>query len=91
MDMDMVRSCETRKTLRQTNWRKAARKSISKESMTDSHEIQNSVIEWLKIIETKNIVDDGMPLRMKITLTIWPHKNTLSIEQLVTSFKEARF
>ena len=49
-----------------------------KESMTDSYEIQNSVVEWLKI-ETKNFVDDGMFLRMKITLTIWLHKNTLSI------------
>ena len=49
---------------------------ISKESMTDSHKIMNSVIEWLKIIETKTFVDDGMLLRMKITLTIWPHKST---------------
>ena len=44
--------------------------------MTDSDEIQKSVIEWLKIIETKIFVDDGMLLRMKITLTIWQHKNT---------------
>ena len=44
--------------------------------MTDSHEIKNSVFEWLKIIETKIFVDDGMLLRMKITLTIWPHKDT---------------
>ena len=36
--------------------------------MTDSYEIQNSAVEWLKIIETKNFVDDGMSLRMKITL-----------------------
>ena len=33
----------------------------------------------MKNIETKNFVDDGMLLRMKITLTIWPHKNTFSI------------
>ena len=47
--------------------------------MTDSYEIKNSVIEWLKIIETKIFVDDGMLLRMKISLTIWPHKNTSTI------------
>ena len=44
--------------------------------MTDSYEIQNFVVEWLYIIETKNFVDDGMLLRMKTTLTIWLHKNT---------------
>ena len=38
--------------------------------MIDSYEIQNSVIEWLKIIETKNFADDGMFLRMKIIPTI---------------------
>ena len=58
--------------------KKRCKKNISKESMTDSYEIQNSVVEWLKIIETKNFVDDGMLLRMKITLTIWLHKKTLS-------------
>ena len=50
--------------------KKRCKKNISKESMTDSYEIQNSVVECLKIIETKNFVDDGMLLRMKITLTI---------------------
>ena len=48
-------------------------------SRTDSYETKNSVIEWLKILETKIFVDDGMLLRMKITLTIWPHKNTSTI------------
>ena len=62
------------------NWRRNARKSISKESMIDSYEIQNSVIEWLKIIETKNFAENGMLLRMKITLTIWQHKNTSTIK-----------
>ena len=76
---DMVKSQETRSTLRLTKWRKDARKGVSKESMTDSCEIQNSVVEWFQIIETKNFVDDGMLLRMKIKLTIWLHKNTLSI------------
>ena len=46
MDIDMVKSRETRNTIRLTSWRKVARKSISK-----SYEIQNSVIEWLKIID----------------------------------------
>ena len=50
------------------------KRRISKESMTDSYKIKNSVIEWLKIIEMKIFVDDGMLLRMKITLAIWPHK-----------------
>ena len=44
--------------------------------MTDSYEIMNSVFEWLNIIEMKKFVDDGMLLRMKITLTIWQNKNT---------------
>ena len=47
--------------------------------MTDSYEFQNSVLEWLKIIQTKICVDDGMLLRMKITLTIWQYKNTSTI------------
>ena len=54
-------------------------REISKESMTDSYEIKNFVFEWLKIIETKIFVDDGMLLRMKITLTIWQHKNTSTV------------
>ena len=91
MDIDMVKSGETGNTLWSTNWRKDARKSISKESMIDLCEIQNSLIEWLKIIKTKNFVDDGMLLRMKITLTIWPHKNIVSIRQMVAPFERARF
>ena len=46
--------------------------------MTGSHEIKNSVIEWLKINDTKIFVDDGMLLRMKITHTIWPSKITFT-------------
>ena len=57
--------------------KKHAKRKSSKESMTDSYEIQNSVVEWLKIIEPKNFVNDGMLMRMKITVTIWQHKNTL--------------
>ena len=45
MDIDMVKSRETRNTLRLTNERKDARKSISKESITDSFEMKHSVIE----------------------------------------------
>ena len=75
MDIDMVKSRDTRNTLRLTNWRRSARRSSSKKSMSDSYEIQNSVIEWLKVIQTKNIVDNGMFLRMKIILTIWLRKN----------------
>ena len=74
MDKNMVKSQETRNTIRLISWRKDARKSISKESMIDSH----AVIEWLKIIATKNFAENGMLLRMKIIPTIWPHKNTLS-------------
>ena len=46
------------------------KRDSSKESMTDSYKIKNSVFERLKIIEMKKFVDDGMLLRMKITLTI---------------------
>ena len=47
--------------------------------MIDSYEIQNSVIKWLKIIESKNFAGNGMLLRMKITFTIWQYKKTFSI------------
>ena len=52
------------------------KETVPRESMTDSYKIKNSVFEWLKIIEMKKFVDDGMLLRMKITLTIWQYKNT---------------
>ena len=78
MDIDMGKSQETNNIIWLTSWRRNARKSISKESMIDSYEIQNSVIEWLKIIETKNFAENLMLLRMKIIPTMWPHKNTLS-------------
>ena len=76
MDIDMGRNRETNNIIRLTNWRRNAKREISKESMTDSYEIKNSVFKWLKIIEMKKFVDDGMLLRMKITLTIWQYKNT---------------
>ena len=76
---DVWKSQETKKTIWTTNWRRNAKSKNSKESMTDSYEIMSSVSEWLNIIEMKIFVDDGMLLRMKITLTIWPHKNTSTI------------
>ena len=70
MDIDVGESRETKNIIRLTNSRRNAKSEISKESMTDSYEIKNSVFEKVKIIETKIFVDDGMLLRMKITLTI---------------------
>ena len=75
-DIGMVKSRETRNTMMLTNWRRNARKCISKESMIDWYEIQNSVVEWLKILETRNFAENGMLWRMKIIPTIWPHKST---------------
>ena len=63
-----------------TNWKSFARKEIFKKSMTDSYKIKKSVFEWLKIIEMKMFFDDGMFLRMKITLTIWKYKNTSTMK-----------
>ena len=70
------KSRETRNSIRPISWRSSARRSSSRASIIDSYEIQNSVNEWLKIIETKNFAEKGMLLRMKIILTIWPQKNT---------------
>ena len=74
MDIDMGKSQETEYYLANQERRNAKRNS-SKESMTDSYKIKNSVFEWLKIIEMK-FVDEGVLLRMKITLTNWQNKNT---------------
>ena len=74
--MDMGESQETNNFIWLTNYWRNAKRDSSKESMTDSHEIMNSVFEWLNIIEMKKFLDDGMLLRMKITLTIWHNKNT---------------
>ena len=78
-DIDMVRSRETGNIVRPTSWRRSARRSSSRASMIDSYEMKHFVIEWLKMVETKTFVDDGMLLRMKITLTIWEYKNTSTI------------
>ena len=39
--------------------------------MTDLYEMNNSAIEWLKMIETKMFVDKWMLLRTTIIHTIW--------------------
>ena len=57
MATDMGKSQETNHIIWLTNWRRRNAKSkSSKESMTDSYEIVNSVCEWLNIIEMKKFV-----------------------------------
>ena len=46
--------------------------------MIDSYEMKHSVIEWLKMVETKMFVDNGMLLQMKIIPTIWLLKNIIT-------------
>ena len=75
MDVDKGKSQETKNIIWLTIWKISVILESSKKSMTDSYTIKPSVFEWLKIIEMK-FVDDGMLLTMKITLTIWQHKNT---------------
>ena len=88
-DIDMVKSRETGNTFRPTSWRRSARNSFSKESMTDSYEMNNSVIEWLKMVETKMFVDNGMLLQMKIIPTIWHHKNMI-ITRVINGLLQTR-
>ena len=76
MATDMGKSRETKNIIWLTSWRTTAKRDSSKEFITDSYEIMNSVFEWLNIIEMKKFVDDGRLLRMKITLTMWQKKNT---------------
>ena len=59
MHIDMVKSCDTKNILRLANWRRNGKIEISKESVIDSYHFKNSVIEWLKIIETKIFVVYG--------------------------------
>ena len=68
---------ETGNTFRPTSWRRNARKSSSKESMTGSYDMKHSVIEWFKMVATKMFVDNGMLLKMKIIPTIWSLKNII--------------
>ena len=74
MVTDMGKGQETKNIICVTNERRNAKRKSSKESMTDSYEIMNSVSEWLNIIEMKKFVDDGMFLQMKITLIICQKK-----------------
>ena len=37
---------------------------------------------WLKMVETKMFVDNGMFLQMKIIPTIWPHKNMIFTREI---------
>ena len=76
MDTDMGKSQETKNIIWLTNWKRNAKRDSSKESMTDSYEIMNSVSDWLNTIEMKKFVDDGMFLQMKITIIINQKKNT---------------
>ena len=75
MATDMGKGQET-KIIWLTKWRRNAERKSSKESMTDSYEIMNSVSEWLNIIEMKKFVDDGIFLQTKITPIISQNKNT---------------
>ena len=46
MDIDMVNSRETKEHFKANQLKKKCKKEISKESITDSYEIQNSVVEY---------------------------------------------
>ena len=60
-----------------------AKRGTMKESMTDSCEMTFSVDEWLKTIEMKKFVDNGMFLQMKTTPVICHKKNTSLQAKLV--------
>ena len=57
--------------------------------MTDLYEMNNSANEWLKMIETKMLVDKWMLLRTKIIPTIWLHKN-MTITKVIGGFVRTR-
>ena len=78
-DTDTVRIRETRNITLPISW-KSARRRTSKVSMTDLYEMNNSAIDWLKMVETKMFVDKWMILRTKIIATICHHKNTTITE-----------
>ena len=50
--------------------------------MTDMYEMERSVTEWLKMVETKMLVDKWMLLRTKIIPTIWHHGGWLQTRQV---------
>ena len=88
-DVDMVRSQETRNTIRLTSLRRNARRSSSSASMIGSYEMKHSAIERSKMVETKMLVDKWMYLRTKIIPTISPHKN-ITITGVIGDFDRAR-
>ena len=55
-------------TFHGTSWR-SARRSFSKVSMIDSHEMKHSAIKWLRMLETKMFVNKWMFLRTKSMFT----------------------
>ena len=60
-DTDTVTSRETRNTTSPTSSRRSARRRTSRVSMTDLYEMNNSAVEWLKLVEHENLcrqVDD---------------------------------
>ena len=63
---DTVRSRESRNTTSPTSWRRSARRGTSRVSMTDLYEMNNSAVEWLKLVETKIFVDKWMFLQIKV-------------------------
>ena len=84
-DTDTVRNRETRNTTSPTSWRRSARRGTSRVSMTSLYEMNNSAVEWFKLVETKIFVDKWMILRTKITPTIWPQKN-ISTTKVIGGF-----
>ena len=52
-DTDSVRSRETRNTTSPTSWRRSARRRTSRVSMTDLYDMNNSAVEWFKLMEPK--------------------------------------
>ena len=79
MDIDIKRKSGDKEyhTTNQLKKKYKRERKISKESITDSFDIKNSVFDWLKMVEPKTFVDDGMLLRMKIIPIIWPFKNII--------------
>ena len=89
MDIDTVRSRETRNTTSPTSWRRSARRGISRVSMTGLYEMSNSAVEWLEMVATKIFVDKWMILRTKIIPTICHHKN-ITITKVMGGFVRTR-
>ena len=90
MATDMGKGQEMKNIIWLTNWRRNTTRGISKEYMTDSYEIMNSVSEQLNIIEMKKFVDDGIFLQTKITPIISQNKNTSTTRTNGGSFPISR-